>query len=51
VKNGSQAANQMFFTFPVMKLTARFNRNYDMNVSEAKKIFKQRRSHYLKVSP
>jgi hypothetical protein len=50
VKNGSQAANQMFFAFPVLKLTARFQLSCDVSISEAKKIFEQRRSHFLPVS-
>jgi hypothetical protein len=50
VKNGSQAANQMFFAFPVLKLTTCLLSSYDKNIAEAKKIIERRRSHFSKVS-
>jgi hypothetical protein len=49
MKNGSQAANQMFSAFPEMTLTALHESLLPLVVLLAEKIFETRRSHFSKV--
>jgi len=50
MKNGSQAANQMFSAFPEIALTACYASWLRLVVFLAEKIFEARRSHFSKVS-